>query len=271
MEKFQSVGELIPHMTPGSNLDTCPECGEPVQMRLSTPFNREIIVPRACKCKRDEQAIDAYRHDREIKQMAIDAYRDRWDMNTDEVLRQTFDTWVFEDNESMNPLYDICREYAFGFPQHPKRGLLLTGWQNGTGKSHLLNAVANYVSQVHLIPVITVEVPVMVRRIRPFQKHRDGVDVDYFADLMRVPLLVLNDLAACKTTDWVMEQMFVLLEARRGKATCVSMNENPFDWAGDNLSLNRIRSRLEEACDWRAIPEEAIDYRGLMREKRKKG
>ncbi len=251
----------------------CPVCGEDLTFLLPDPFNPGQFrgpMPRECACKREARKERERSASRFRARYVVDEIRGRWQMNEPEFQRQTFDAWRYEDNPAMNEIYDLCYKYCWNFQKHEDRGLLLVGWQNGTGKSHLLNSIANHVSLKLLIPAISVEVPVMMERLRPFRTRKDEPkDYDYFEDLKRVPLLVLNDIAACKSTEWAMERLFILLTARQGKATCVSMNENPFDWAGADLSRNRIRSRLEQLCDWRSIPKEAIDYRSHLRGQRK--
>lgn len=78
-------------------------------------------------------------------------------------------------------------------------------------------------------------------------------------------VLILDDLGAEKVTEWVAEQLFIILNARvmREKFTVITTNyQKPSDLIeklGGGVSGERIVSRLFELCTWVNISGE--DYR----------
>jgi len=132
------------------------------------------------------------------------------------------------------------------------RGLLLAG-PTGTGKSHLAAAIVNH-RLARCEEAVFCTVPELLADIRGVIKSEQ--DTSELMEIVKnADLLVLDDLGAEKTTEWVTEQLFILVNARLlgMKETIITTN---FTEATElieklgGLAGERIVSRLVEMCDW---------------------
>ncbi|MHB0998179.1 MAG: P-loop NTPase family protein [Armatimonadota bacterium] len=245
----------------------CDTCGEPVEMELSVHGMGSRRIPVECRCTLSSRESENSSNMLIKTRQKLLSLRKSWGMEELPAVEQTFDAWSHSNQPSMDDLFWRMKTYAANFARYrPRTGLLLIG-KNGTGKSYLLNAMARYVSENLLIPAITVEAVELLDRLRP-KRTEEARLIDWHV-LQNIDLLCINDIAAVHATDWAVEKMFQLLSSRAGKATCGSMNENPFEWAErGGAQIERIRSRLEEMADWVIIPKDAEDYRHILRQER---
>lgn len=147
------------------------------------------------------------------------------------------------------------------------RGLLLAG-PTGTGKTHLASAMVNErVKQGKEAVFCTVpELLADIRRaIRSDQETTELMEI-----IKKTEFLVLDDFAAERTSSWVLEQLFILLNAREGARVQTVVTTNYTSTTdlilrlkdpktGDRLTGQRIVSRLVGMCDW--ILLEGEDWR----------
>lgn len=138
------------------------------------------------------------------------------------------------------------------------RGLLLAG-STGTGKTHLASAMVNIrIDQGKEAVFCTVpELLADIRRaIRSDQETTELMEIIKTAEF-----LVLDDLGTERTSGWVLEQLFILINAREGAQvqTIVTTNyTSTLDLitrlkdpkTGDIMTGQRIVSRLCGMCDW---------------------
>ena len=151
--------------------------------------------------------------------------------------------------------------------KEPKRGYLLHG-NPGTGKTLMGCIVLN---------------ELMLRWTKPgrflslsrayFQKLRDTYSADseryghtwsIIEELCSMPYLILDDFGIQRGTDWEIEMLYDLVDARYGdqRFTVVTTNQ-PLDELKD-LAKGRIYSRLVEMCQ--PIPMDGPDYRMHLNE-----
>ncbi len=107
--------------------------------------------------------------------------------------------------------HKVAVDYAWTWPKMQGESLFLVG-PVGTGKSHLARAILVAMIQRHVMSGLAVTVPNLMDDLRP------GASEDQRAEQMEllktVPLLVLDDLGAQRTTEWVTERLFVIINAR---------------------------------------------------------
>jgi DNA replication protein DnaC len=130
-------------------------------------------------------------------------------------------------------------------------GLILAG-DTGTGKSHLAAAIMNRRLERGK-EAIFVTVPELLADIRRLVKA-DQETSELLELVKTADLLIMDDMGAEKVTEWVVEQLFVVVNARLNgqKQTVVTTNYQPaelIDRIG-GIGGQRIVSRLREMGDW---------------------
>lgn len=170
---------------------------------------------------------------------------------------RTFET--FELNESNRPPFDIAKNFCNG-PSN--KGIIFSG-APGVGKTHLAAAIMNY-KLSHGTECIFCTVPELLSDIK--NTFNKGNETSELMELIKeVDLLILDDLGVEKATDWVAEQLFVILNARlvRNKQTVITTNyQKPselIEKLGGGITGQRIVSRIREMCQW--VNMAGNDYR----------
>ena len=129
----------------------------------------------------------------------------------------------------------------------------------GTGKTHLAVAVMNELIRRKRIPSLFVTVPELLDNLRETY-NKPGRNLDEWMDAVQnAEFLVLDDLGSERTTEWVRERIFVIVNHRYREAlpTVFTSNIGPKDLA-QQLG-ERTASRIIAMCDWIAL--EGDDYR----------
>jgi DNA replication protein DnaC len=129
----------------------------------------------------------------------------------------------------------------------------------GTGKTHLAVAVMNELIRRKRTPSLFVTVPELLDNLRETY-NKPGRNLDEWMDAVQnAEFLVLDDLGSERTTEWVRERIFVIVNHRYREAlpTVFTSNIGPKDLA-EQLG-ERTASRIIAMCDWIAL--EGDDYR----------
>ncbi len=151
-------------------------------------------------------------------------------------------------------------EYLEGWEENREagKGLYFCGGV-GTGKTHLAVAVMNELIRRKRIPSLFVTVPELLDNLRETY-NKPGRNLDEWMDAVQnAEFLVLDDLGSERTTEWVRERIFVIVNHRYREAlpTVFTSNIGPKDLA-EQLG-ERTASRIIAMCDWIAL--EGDDYR----------
>jgi len=158
------------------------------------------------------------------------------------------------------------RRYVDSIDSHldAGRGLWLTG-DVGTGKTTLAMLVSKAALEKKR-SVAIYSLPRLLAEIRT--TYDDGAQhsyTDLIDRLAEVDLLHVDDVGAERTSDWVLEQLYAIINARYedGRAIVVTTNL-PYDELKDQIG-ERTASRLAEICGGEPLPLFGTDRRVELR------
>jgi DNA replication protein DnaC len=197
-------------------------------------FDEETAVARDCRCRR---ARIAAAHVRSLEARIPRRYRAISFEHSD----------VFEMERRFPSQVRALRAFVRDIDANldAGRGLWLTGGF-GTGKT----ALAMIVSRAAIDSGRSVAIYSCPRLLNMIRESIDGGGVVDFLDrIAAADLLHIDDLGAEHRTDWVLEQLYSIVNARyeEERSTIVTSNLNPIE-LGEQLG-ERIVSRLEGSCD----------------------
>ena len=168
-------------------------------------------------------------------------------------------------NESLDRAASHARRLAEGFPA-VSRGLFFEG-QPGVGKTHLAVAVLKQVIQTTGARGLFYDTRDLLRVIRStYDAAIRATEFDVLRPVMIADLLVLDDIGAEKTSEWVEETMNLIVNTRYNerRLTLFTSNYPDIPDVTDPNALvfrigHRMRSRLHEMCEF--LEMDAADYR----------
>jgi len=176
-------------------------------------------------------------------------------------------------NASLERALEQARRVSERFPaandlREQGRGLLLDG-QPGVGKTHLAVAVLKQVIQTSGARGLFYDTRDLLRVIRStYDPSIRTTELEILRPVMTADLLVLDDLGAEKTSEWVEETLNLIVNTRYNERRLTIFTSNYLDIPDDtdpNSLLFRIgfrmRSRLHEMCEF--IEMDGADYREL--------
>jgi DNA replication protein DnaC len=170
-------------------------------------------------------------------------------------------------NESLERAVAQARRVAEAFPV-VSQGLLLEG-QPGVGKTHLAVAVLKQVVQSSGARGVFCDTRELLRVIRStYDPSIRTTELEVLRPVMTADLLVLDDLGAEKTSEWVDETMNLIVNTRYNERRLTIFTSNyqdiPDDTDPNSLLFRigfRMRSRLHEMCEFLVL--DGADYREM--------
>jgi DNA replication protein DnaC len=168
-------------------------------------------------------------------------------------------------NESLEGAVHKAARVVDSFPVVTK-GLLFEG-QPGVGKTHLAVAVLKQVVQTSRARGLFYDTRDLLRVIRStYDPSIHTTELEVLRPVMTADLLVLDDLGAEKTSEWVEETMNLIVNTRYNERRLTIFTSNyadiPDETEPNSLLFRigaRMRSRLHEMCEFVVL--DGADYR----------
>ena len=159
-------------------------------------------------------------------------------------------------NESLKRAKARAIKLAEAFPA-ADRGLFLEG-SPGVGKTHLAVAVLRHVVAATSARALFYDTRDLLRVIRStYDPVVRTTEVEVLRPVMQADLLVLDDLGAEKTTEWVEETLNLIVNTRYSERRITVFTSNypdiPDETEPESLLCRvgvRMRSRLHEMCEF---------------------
>lgn len=219
----------------------CHKCNTPKQCRINI-FDRERVVSCLCKCEYERREAEQRRREHEEFLLRCEKYR-RLGF-ADARMRE----WTFANDDNANPvLTKAMLNYVAGFPdlKAQGKGLLLYG-SVGSGKTFAACEVANALIDKGYSALVT-----NFAKLVNILQEQFNTRQTYIDSLNKFDLLVIDDLAAERDTEYMLENVYNIIDARyrAGLPMIITTNltgaelKNP-----DSIGKERIYSRLLERC-----------------------
>ena len=219
----------------------CGKCHTPKQVRQ--PFLGNVkVLACACKCVIEHNRREAEEKRKRDRMQYLDSMR-RTGFPDAEMRK-----WTFANDDGGNAnLMSIARKYVANFDAMRSNGTGLLLYGNvGCGKSFAAACIAN--------ALIDNGTPCMMtnftRIINRLQESFDGRQ-KYIDNLSRLDLLVIDDMAVERNTEYVWEQVMTIIDAgyRSGLPVVVTTNLTIGELADPaDIRRQRVYSRLKEMC-----------------------
>lgn len=220
----------------------CGLCRTPKQCRVNIMGN-ERVVSCMCRCAKEQAAAEEA--DRRKQEEADRIMR----LRNAGIVSQTHRNARFDADDGRNstPMRTL-RRYAerWDAVRSENIGLLLYGGV-GTGKSYGAACIANYLIE-RKTPVCMVNLSSVLNSIGGYQSEDKN---SFIADLMRYPLLILDDVGMERQTEYALEQVFNVIDARyrSGMPLIITTNLSLAELkAPKSRDHARIYDRILEMC-----------------------
>lgn len=219
----------------------CGKCGTPKQVRVKI-FDRERTPYCLCKCEAERREREAEERKRLAFERQVKEYR-RMGFPESEM-----QDWTFANANGTNEkLMKAMQNYVANFGELRKqgKGLLLFGTV-GTGKTYAAASIAN--------ALIDRGYSVLMTNFARIANTVSGMfegKQEYYDSLNRFQLLILDDLAAERKTEYMSEIVYNVVDSRyrAGLPLIVTTNlsSNELKHPSD-IAYQRTFSRLYEMC-----------------------
>lgn len=246
----KEIAANVPGAVPGDytgndGLLYCGKCHTPKQYRVRI-LGRERAMPVMCSCRKEQhEAEQAAEQKRKREEIGMNLRRDCF-ADADE---DTITAYFKNDDRRNENLSNAMKRYAEQWEDMKSKniGLLLYG-PVGTGKSFYAACIANeLIDREKPVPVLMTS---LARIINTVSGMYDGKQ-EYIDKIVRYPLLILDDIGTERSTEYALEQVYSVIDARyrTGRPLIVTTN-TPIEKikSPETLAQQRIYSRLLQMC-----------------------
>ena len=161
--------------------------------------------PIECSCQciertKQEALINQQKHNHLVRRLKAEGFSDPSMLD-----------WAFENDNGRSPQMHHAHRYVEQWQTMRAENLGLLLWGGvGTGKSFLAGCIANALLEQD-VPVLMTNFPTILNRMTGlFGSDR----ADFLANLNAYDLLILDDLGAERGTEYALEQVFAVIDAR---------------------------------------------------------
>ena len=228
------------------NILICGTCGRPrreyVKAHFPTLENLSecdvFLAPKACPC-------DIKEHE-DMKKRQLEDYKDglrRFSLIEEKFSGASFGKLTINANNETS--IKMCRNYAMNFEKYKKKGLLLWGGV-GTGKSTAAACIANA-----LIDDFTPVMMISFTRILDLSGSDRTFERNFLEDMQRAELVVFDDLGSERNTDYALEKIYNIIDARyrSHKPMILTTNLDLRKMTEEtDIRYKRIYERILEVC-----------------------
>lgn len=229
----------------------CGKCNTPKQVRIIVSG---VVREPYCLCDCEQARREKERKDAEKAQIMQDIPMMReacfrriiaGEGGKEDLTASRCESWTFANDDMDDPAASsMARKYVehFGQMRQDGKGLLLYGGPGG-GKSYLAACICNALID-QAIPCYYTSVSEIVSRMR----NKDRSEID---GLSRYQLVVLDDLGAERSTEYMIEMVHAVIDSRSRSGLPLIVTSN---YTGDeiraasDMQMKRVFSRLYEIC-----------------------
>lgn len=225
------------------------------------PGGKELLGrkthPRMCLCDRTEYERMEKRekqleHEQEVSRLRARCFTDKY-MNN----------WTFENDNGLNPKMEKIKEYVSDWEMKEKENCGLVLWGGvGTGKSYMAGCIANALLEQE----VSVQMTNFAAILNDLNSHYSDRN-EYIQSLCRNRLLIIDDLGMERGTDYGLEQVYNVIDARyrSNKPLIITTNLTLNEMQNEtNVARKRIYDRVLAMC--MAIQIQGTHMRKIERE-----
>lgn len=222
----------------------CKTCNERIDGKPIPMLDKKLMIIRnACKCDRDRAEQEKLRE----KQIEQDRLRKNCFISKTQI------AYTFEnaDEDTDKDIIKKAKNYVKHFEEMRKDnvGLLLYG-NVGSGKTYIACSIANAIITEYSY---TVKMRNFAQILNDLQKGGFNLDRnEYIEQITSSTLLILDDFGIERNTEYALEQIYNVINARYLKArpTIITTNLNfkDIEKEQEDIMLGRIYSRIIEMC-----------------------
>lgn len=196
----------------------CGKCGEPRERMFPAGgiFKEPHLVTVMCRCRREKADRQREETERAEKRRRTERLRKQCFSSSGRYAFCTFDA----DDGRNAAQSTVCKAFAETFDPKDPEGLVLYG-KRGTGKSFHASCIANAVIERGFSCLVTDIKQVVNLMESSFEKRSGNLE-----RILATDLLILEDLGAQRSTEYVMEHVYDVIDGRykAGKPMVITTN-----------------------------------------------